>query len=451
MGSKSVAWPGSLVGVLGAMPSRAAPRVVLGILLLLATSNKPLGKVAGLTFRLDLAGGALAVGVVLVALARRRPIPVTPALLGLGGFVAFQVISSVANRAVWPQGVKFSLFYVLGLASVLAVLVLVRDTETARWALSLIVTLAVAETMLSVLIAVGSSLLSSPLPEPMLHTLAYRARGAMSEPNLFGSLLLVPFAVALWRWTGPPHVAKGPGAAALALSAGLVFAATRAAWVAALAVAWLSPLRRRMRGRQLRQLILGAAAAAGLLLASDLVLRQGSLRVTSLYDRLVPGEGTGFDGPLDFRLAELRAGLSSWRESPWSGHGAGSGKMLTQYAHYRQWTFVRTEPWISNGILFVLHDSGLVGLALFVLTVGAVGRQWWRARARMGEPKARIDHDALGAGLAAVLLAWQATHGLWQMYGYLYLGLLLAMSRLAEQDSVSPDARPLGLTSSPRH
>jgi O-antigen ligase len=276
----------------------------------------------------------------------------------------------------------------------------------------------------------------------MLDTLAYRARGAMSEPNLFGSLLLVPFAVALWRWIGPPHVAKRPGAAALALSVGLVFAATRAAWVAALVVAWLSPLRRRMRGRQLRQLALGAAAAAGLLLASDLVLRQGSLRATSLYDRLVPGEGTGFDGPLDVRLAELRAGLSSWRESPWFGHGAGSGKMLTQYVHGRRWTFVRTEPWISNGILFILHDSGLVGLALFVVAAGAVGRQWWRARAQMGDLDARIDHEALGAGLAAVLLAWQATHGLWQMYGYLYLGLLLAMSRFAKHEGATISAAP---------
>jgi hypothetical protein len=37
-----------------------------------------------------------------------------------------------------------------------------------------------------------------------------------------------------------------------------------------------------------------------------------------------------------------------------------------------------------------------------------------------------------------VLLAWQVTHGLWQTYGYLYLGLLLAMSRLAQPSPRSP-------------
>jgi hypothetical protein len=80
---------------------------------LLATSNMPLGQVAGLTVRPDLVGGLLAVLIVLLALLAGRRLPANPALFSFGGFVVFQFLSSVANRGAWPEGVKFSLIYVL--------------------------------------------------------------------------------------------------------------------------------------------------------------------------------------------------------------------------------------------------------------------------------------------------------------------------------------------------
>jgi hypothetical protein len=95
-------------------------------------------------------------------------------------------------------------------------------------------------------------------------------------------------------------------------------------------------------------------------------------------------------------------------------------------------------------VLFVLHDSGLVGLVLFASALGAAAHQWWRAKGMLGEEDAELDHEALGVGLAATLLAWQGTHGLWQMYGYLFLGLVLASSDLAggPRTAGASDQRP---------
>lgn len=407
--------------------SRTLERVALGALVLLATSNRPLGQVAGLTVRPDLASGALAVVVVLLALLARRRLPLSPALLGFGGFVAFQLFSSVANRGAWPDGVKFSLIYILALAYLCATLILVRDAETAHWALSLALVLAVAEASLSVLAVLSSNLIGVPSPSPMLPRAFPRAGGAMSEANLFSSLLLVPFSLALWRWSARPRPARRQGAACLALTAGLIFGLTRAVWIASLAVGWLSPLRQ--RPAKVLGLLAGAAVATGLLLGSDLMLRHGKLERTGLYDRVAAGVLTGIDLPLRKRFQEMRTSLASWRTSPWVGHGAGSANTLKLDPRNR-WQ-PPTKTWISNVFLFVLHDAGLVGLVLFVSTVGAAACQWWRARGRIGDRAAALDHEALGIGLGAVLLAWQTTHGLWQMYGYLYLGLLLALSRLA--------------------
>ena len=322
---------------------------------------------------------------------------------------------------------KFSLIYILALAYLCATLILVRDAKTAHWVLSLVLVLAVAEASVSVLAVLSSNLIGVPSPGPMLPRVFPRAEGAMSEANLFSSFLLVPFSVALWRWSARPRPAKLQGAACLALTAGLIFGLTRAAWIASLAVGWLSPLRR--RPARVLVLLAGAAVATGLLLGSDLVLRHGRLEHTGLYDRLATGVLTGLDQPLDKRRNEMRTSVASWRTSPWVGHGAGSANTLKLDPQNR-WQ-PQTKTWISNVFLFVLHDAGLVGLVLFLSTLGAAAYQWWRARGGFGDRTTALDHEALGIGLGAVLLAWQTTHGLWQMYGYLYFGLLLALSRLA--------------------
>jgi hypothetical protein len=66
-----------------------------------------------LTVRPDLIGGVLAMAVVPLALLARRRLPADPALVAFGGVVVFQFVSSAANREAWPQGVKFSVIYVL--------------------------------------------------------------------------------------------------------------------------------------------------------------------------------------------------------------------------------------------------------------------------------------------------------------------------------------------------
>lgn len=347
--------------------------------------------------------------VVLVALLARRRFPLSPAVLGFGGFVAFQFFSSVANRGGWPEGVKFSFIYILALAYLCATLLLVRDAKTAHWVLSLTMVFAVAEASLSVLAVLSSNLIGVPSPSPMLPRVFPRAQGAISEPNLFSSLLVVPFSVALWRWSARPRPAKLQRAACLALAGGLIFGLTRAAWIASLVVGWLSPLRLRRARARVWLLLASAVVTTGLLLGSDLVLRHGALQRTGSYDRLATGLLTGFDESVHTRFKEMRASVASWRTSPWVGHGTGSANTLIEDPGNRRPR--PTKRWISNVFLFVLPDGEVVGLFLFVSTLGAAAYEWSRARGGFGDGAVALDHAALGIGLGAVLLAWQTTHG----------------------------------------
>ena len=84
------------------------------------------------------------------------------------------------------------------------------------------------------------------------------------------------------------------------------------------------------------------------------------------------------------------------------------------------------KPWNGNVLLFVLHDSGAVGLASLAGLIVAVALVARSALRRTGDPSGRaLVVASLGAGVA-LLFAYQFTHALWLMYPYVYLGLLSA-------------------------
>jgi len=82
------------------------------------------------------------------------------------------------------------------------------------------------------------------------------------------------------------------------------------------------------------------------------------------------------------------------------------------------------KPWTANLVLFVLHDSGLLGLGALAALLTVLGFKGWRAARRgAGVEMPPVSVPLLVSG-AALLFAYQFTHALWLMYPYVYLGLL---------------------------
>jgi O-antigen ligase len=134
---------------------------------------------------------------------------------------------------------------------------------------------------------------------------------------------------------------------------------------------------------------------------------------------------------------ELDTALRSAAERPLLGHGPGSTNQLDQYV--ADGRIRRARGWVANGTVFVLHDVGAVGLAALAFTVAAAALACRRAAREILDPADRADHGALALGLAGVLVAWQATHGLWQMYGYMLFGLLLALHAVASREAAAAE------------
>jgi O-antigen ligase len=413
------------------------------VLLALAASNKRLAEVARVSVRIDWLGSVVALALAVPLLIAGRRIPRSPALWWFLAFVGAQTLAALVNAGVWPRGFRFLVIYFCALAYVVALVLLIRDRATARFALGVLLVIAVAVSVLGIGTLFIRNILALPtgtfndLGEESSYS---RARGLLTEPNLFASFVLVPYAVALWRWPGEPRWRWPRALLVGVLTAALVCALTRVAWGLACILIVLWVWRMRPTRRQVGFVAACIVATFVVLLATEWPMTGGDLRRGGVYRQILKPAVSLGDSAVEGRIMEIETGTASIVKQPLIGHGPGSSNRLEQYVS--EWQILRRRGWIANGTVFVLHDSGVIGLLALAGTVVAAALGARAAAPRFGDPATRHDHEAVAIGLAAVLVAWQSTHGLWQMYGYVAFGLLLALQALADREAASVAARP---------
>jgi hypothetical protein len=390
----------------------------------------PLFRVGGLMLTGDRLLGLLALGVVtgLRVVHRLRWTPVHSAL---ALFVGVQVLTTLVNAGPWPQGLKFATVYVLGFACFCLAAELARSPEGRHgfvtwWiavgaGLGAIATLLAVWANLSQHLVWGTQLVQALFLDPEHPRQVFAGQVTFGEPNLLSSFLLVPFALSLWLWRSSPDAVSSPRRVFASLAAvvfGLVFGFTRAAWLSMAGIVALWCWMERPPWRRV--------AALGATLALAFALQAAVIGVSPLRFRMLEPIKSGHDRTLLGRLEISKVTIDSWITRPLVGHGAGSINRLSVVRPSGK----RIEKiWNGNLILFVLHDSGLVGLGALVW----LGLVVWRRSTRAIRGATDVSQTsslttpllAIGGGLCFV---YQFTHGLWLMYPYLFLGLLAAAS-----------------------
>lgn len=420
-------------------------RAGLFLLIFGSAVTAPLLDVSGITFTGDRLLGLVALAVT-VFLAFSGRIRWTPIHGALAAFVGVQVMTSLANATVWPQGLKFVGIYLLGFACFSLTAEWTAHPEPRDWAVRVWIVVGAILGLLGSLSAFISNLWQIPLwgsgAAQMFRTsqgiekLVFAGKASFAEWNLLSSFLLIPFALGLWAWTGSGRGRWRRPWDIVVLGAivfGLVFGLTRAAWVsmAGLIVLWWWAKRPRWRQVGTLFFIIALAFVVQAVAVGSWshrvkpgsVLQLPSVKSSPLFFRVVEPIGTLNDSTIVGRARISRVTIQSWLERPFVGHGAGSSNRLSLVLPSGKRI---ANLWEGNLGLFVLHDSGLLGLAALLGLIGVMGRVGWRAvRTREDEAWRSVAVPLLGVG-ACLLFAYTFTHGMWSMYPYLYLGLLTA-------------------------
>lgn len=350
-------------------------------------------------------------------------------------FAAAQVLTAVVNARSWPQGLKFVTIYVLGFACFALAAECARGLDGQQWMTRVWIGLAAVLSVVATITADLSNLYQEPFwgsgpAQPLFRNTEYErilfaARVTFNEWNLFSSFLLIPFALGLWAWHRDTGAQRGLVSALGAIVFGLVAGVTRAAWLSMLGIVVLWCRLRRPRFRQV--------VALGAMLTAAFAVQAVCLGALPLWSRLFEQRTN-----VEHRLAINRVTVESWLERPVPGprgfvlaaqgvllgHGAGSVNRLSVVLPDGG----RLQKiWTGNVLLFVLHDSGLLGLATLLGVLTVIARRATRTIRRGGVGVTSSPTVPLLVSGGALCFAYQFTHGLWLMYPYVYLGFLAAV------------------------
>ena len=381
---------------------------------------------------------------------RRRfaPMPLLPPLLL---FLVGIMLSFLSILSAPPQysSLVWGFKELVKWAELLIVYVLAANLLQTRRQLLIAAGAIVASGAAEALIGLGQFVLRKGPPSFLIHGLFMRAYGTFDQPNPFAGYLnlVVVLACAL----AIVYVRRPAGrwllVASLAMLAAIAASLSRGAWVA-LAIAAVVLLD---RGGRRSRVILGFVVAAGLvaiwLYALHLLPASLADRVTAAFaiadvDVLHPTPTT-FSAAQ--RLAYWIAGGQMFVEHWLLGVGMGNFGL-----EYPQYALPGWDVDLAHAHDYYLNqavETGVVGLATYLVFVIAAFRQLWLASGTLRDPALRAI--AIGAlGMLVTLSVHNAVDDLYVHGTVVQIAILLAMAGVASRLGTPAAAAPLGVSAS---
>lgn len=213
---------------------------------------------------------------------------------------------------------------------------------------------------------------------------------------------------------------------AILIIAMLGISLSRTAMVIALALFPLAQVRLNSIAGWFRMIFSGAGALA--------LLYAAIWYIGPLHRRFFEGDTSleifGLKINAEGRVKAWEVTIDSFREAPWMGKGVGSSQAVID-------TYF---PWLNhphNDYLRILHDYGMIGMALwavgYIMLMAITWRAWQRAD-RRGDPRGRV-HLAAFLALVAVALAMITDNVIVYIFVMAPLGILVGASLATMKES----------------
>ncbi len=438
---------------IGAIRWRRGLLMALPLLVTLNGLSVPVGRS---NLRLDqIAACLLAVPLVAPILTGERRLRTDSTVWWLVALLASNVVASALNSPVRT----YSFLQCLNLSSTWAIYVLLINFLETReeleaffhrcvWAALIASSIGIAAYVFAVAgFKVGGAEVSQRAAE--FFAVGYGAYGTMYEPNIFGSysaahtvlaFVLLILAAQLPGTAGGVRLLRWLAALS---AAGLVLSFTRAAWLGAVAglglfaIAEWKQLRRRLRLSNVL-VPLGVALMAAVVVAL-VPGSAGELLRYKLYNLLNLASPTA-----TFRLVTYSMALQQTLDHLFIGSGtftfaalAAQGSDFQQYENWR-------NLWIGNYLVLALHDTGIVGLGLWLAMLASIMKRTVRAidARTLTDQLMRRRTLALTAAVGSLLVSFLATSGFSLGYSWLLIGLLGAYCRVLEAERTATSLAP---------
>jgi O-antigen ligase len=413
----------------------------------------------GVSIRLDqLVACALVVPIAASLLIGRRVLRLDRTSWLLVAILAMNVLASALNSPAR----RYSLSQCANLASVWIIYVVLLNLLETRDDLEQFFNRMLAAALAASVIGVGAFVLALAgfsvggaevsSSAALRLTNAYGAYGTMVEPNILGGFAAVYLVMSIAllavsvQDTGVVHDRSFVRWVAVSCAVALVLTFTRGAWVGAVVgIAGLAGLHARAAAGRIRlRRIVVPVAAAGVVVGALLVLPgdTGTLFRFKLFNLLNVETQTGVVRVLSYALAAQQT-----VDHPVVGWGTFTfAPLVAQGPDFQQFDNWR-NLWIGNYLLLAVHDTGIIGLALWIaLLWNVVARAATGVRRlRQLDPAISGRMLALVLGVVTLLVAFLATSGFSLGYTWVILGLLGAHLRVANDTSaqlVVPDPDP---------
>lgn len=199
--------------------------------------------------------------------------------------------------------------------------------------------------------------------------------------------------------------------------------------IAAAFVTWMAARKGRFQMR-------GVFALAGVLVVVALLFSPVILQSVQERFSTLNASEIGEDETTARRLVGITVALSDVGTHPWLGTGTNSFRLLFDWADY--WPLPETlageederGAWIGNTPVRILHDTGIVGFAVFLAFLSTLLLEVRRV-IRDAPDSIRVILIALLAGLALYAITFQVTDATNLSFAWIHIGLLAAATTVA--------------------
>lgn len=263
------------------------------------------------------------------------------------------------------------------------------------------------------------------------------ARGTFIEGNIFGSFQMI-IALILTSFLFSAHFQhyKAPILMMLVLVlVSSIMSFTRAAWLGYIAgsFCYIFFIRKQLFYRVLKHLpvLLVALLLLGALgYILSVTVHSGSATLLDLYlERFRNIVNSHSSYSASARVLVWKKSIEFWQRNPILGNGTDSIKAL---AVGTTMPMFGTEYWIPNSMILALHDTGLVGLFLFLAIQFVFLWKLWVSMRRTSDPFLQVVMEGFFAAFIGVQIAYFFSNAFWLIFIWFFMAVGMACCRFAQ-------------------